>query len=66
MIKSYNNGGLMKQSLKNNPNITYFKTGGTHESNAIGGIPVGNRGLVEQGEFKVKLKNGDYIFSNRF
>jgi hypothetical protein len=58
---AYANGGYMEET-RHNPNVTYFATGGTHEQNKNGGIPVGNNNFVEQGE--VKYKN--YIFSNRF
>jgi len=55
-------GGGYLEETSNNPDITYFANGGTHEENPNGGIPLGNKGLVEEGEFKYK----DYIFSNRF
>ncbi len=42
-------------------NLTYYANGGSHENNPLGGIPVGNKGLVEEGEFRFN----DYIFSNR-
>ncbi|NDB58982.1 hypothetical protein EB001_11075 [bacterium] len=55
-------GGQMQ-----NPNamLTNFPTGGTHEENPMGGVNVGNRGLVEEGETKAPLDKGDYIFSDR-
>jgi len=55
-------GGQMQ-----NPNamLTNFPTGGKHEQNPMGGVNVGNRGLVEQGETKAPLDKGDYIFSDR-
>jgi hypothetical protein len=53
-IKQYADGGLVE-----------FKNGGTHEENSNGGIPLGNRGLVEQGETKAPLSDGDFIFSHR-
>jgi len=40
--------------------LTTYDTGGTHEQNPIGGVPVGNN-LVEQGETRWE----DYVFSNR-
>lgn len=41
-------------------------SGGTHETNPMGGVNLGNRGLVEEGEFKGKNSKGeDYIFSDR-
>lgn len=45
-------------------NVTEFDTGGTHEQNPHGGIPQGNNS-VEQGEVKVRMPDGDYIFSDR-
>lgn len=47
-----------------------FKNGNTHEENPYGGIPQGINDknqvrLVEEGETKIKFKEGDYIFSNR-
>lgn len=61
-MKSYAGGGMMN----NTQGATYFANGGTHEQSPIGGIPIGNRGMVEEGEVLAKLKDGDYIFSNRF
>lgn len=43
----------------------YFSTGGTHESNPHGGIPIGNGNSVEQDEVSYKFKTGKFIFSNR-
>lgn len=42
--------------------VTVYNTGGTHQQNPNGGIPIGNKGTVEQGEVRV----GKYVFSNRF
>lgn len=53
------------------PDFNEFNTGGTHEQNRNGGIPQGfdNQGilnLVEQGEVKIKTKEGqDYILQDR-
>lgn len=53
------------------PDFNEFNTGGTHEQNPNGGIPQGfdNQGalnLVEQGEVKIKTKDGqDYILQDR-
>jgi hypothetical protein len=55
------NGGNIEET-RYNPNITYYPTGGSHEQNANGGIMLGNKGSVEQGE----VRYGDYIFSDRF
>jgi hypothetical protein len=47
---------------------TEYKTGGTHEQNPNGGIPIGNS-LVEEGEIRFdyleKKQPKSYIFSNR-
>lgn len=59
------NGGFM-EAVNKNPDVTYFATGGTHNQNPYGGIPIGPDATVEQGEFKVKLNGKDYIFTNRF
>jgi len=56
-----NGGPLDADIAKYNKDITYYANGGTHEQNPLGGIPIGNKGLVEQDEFRF----GDYIFSNR-
>ena len=64
-IKSYKQGGFMS-SVAKNPDVTYFPTGGSHENSPTGGVQLGNRGKVEEGEFKVKLKKGEYVFSARF
>ena len=47
---SYKQGGLM-----------HINTGGTHEQNALGGVPIGPNALVEQGE----TINNDFVFSDR-
>ena len=42
---------------------TIYKNGGSHESNPLGGVPLGNTGnSVEEGE----VRFGEYIFSARF
>jgi hypothetical protein len=41
--------------------LTEYQEGGTHEANPLGGIPVGNQALVEEGETRWQ----DYIFSDR-
>lgn len=47
----------------NNEDITLFNSdGSTHEQSPYGGIPIGGKGVVEDGE----VRYGDYIFSNRF
>lgn len=57
-------GGTMQEPTNSNM-LTNFPTGGTHEENPMGGINLGNRGLVEEGETKAPLDKGDYIFSDR-
>jgi hypothetical protein len=61
-------GGNIKADYSKNLNS--FNTGGTHEFNPLGGIPLGigsngKQNTVEQGETSVNLKKGKYIFSNR-
>lgn len=81
MLKSMKDGGLIdnkfKQlygeggvydSIKPNGNIlTEYKGGGTHAENPRGGIPVGDKARVEEGEFRfTDPDTGEsYIFSNR-
>jgi len=60
MLPSYAGGGVLD-------NITEYAEGGFHETNPNGGIPLGDKALVEQGEVRYNSKKyGDYIFSNRF
>lgn len=54
-------GGKLESSDKID-GVTIYKNGGTHEQSPLGGIPVGNKGRVEEGE----VRFGNYIFSNRF
>jgi hypothetical protein len=64
-------GGAMPNSMETPiGGFTHFSTGGTHESNPLGGIPQGYNKegklrTVEAGEGKFRFKEGDYIFSNR-
>ena len=71
--------GHQKVSIKGQPkkvqhamggsldNVTNYATGGFHETNPNGGIPLGDRALVEEGEVRYNSKKfGDYVFSNRF
>lgn len=55
------NGGQL-EGTRYNKDVTYFGNGGSHGENSNGGIPLGNKGKVEEGEVRYK----DYIFSNRF
>lgn len=62
LLPSYAGGGFMQPD-----NITMYAEGGFHETNPNGGIPIGSRALVEQGEVRYNSKQyGDYIFSDRF
>jgi len=47
--------------------VSSFASGGTHEQSPLGGIPIGQNALVEQGEYMYTTKGGKkYIFSDRF
>lgn len=60
-VKPQDNG-IVDRTI-NKPDMTYYQSGGsTHQESPYGGIPIGNKGKVEDGEFRY----GDYIFSNRF
>jgi hypothetical protein len=70
-ISSYKNGGAVKSyggelDTMNNPVVSSIDNGGTHEQSSLGGVPIGNRGLLEEGEVKAKINGKDYVFSNRF
>ena len=41
--------------------LMHINEGGTHEQNALGGVPIGPNALVEQGE----TINNDFVFSDR-
>lgn len=58
-LPSYATGGMLQGS-------TSIKTGGTHESSSLGGVPIGNQGKVEEGEYIWNSPNGKYVFSSRF
>lgn len=45
--------------------VTEYKGGGTHKQNPNGGIQVGQKARVEEGEIRVDFDEGSYIFSNR-
>jgi phage tail tape-measure protein len=53
-IPTFKNGG-------NLDNTTNYEAGSNHQQNPMGGVSLGNKGLVEEGEVRFK----DYIFSNR-
>jgi hypothetical protein len=60
-------GGNMKDKDENNENVvTQYNGGGTHEQNSNGGIQIGGKAKVEDGEVRVDFEDGSYIFSNRF
>ena len=61
---AYNGRGIIPSYFIDNP-VTNYNTGGTHESNSLGGIPIGDKARVEQDEVRVNFPDGDYIFSNR-
>lgn len=56
------NGGKLVDITKDLDNVTVYANGGSHQNNPLGGIPIGNKGLVEQDE----VRFGNYVFSNRF
>lgn len=43
-----------------------IENGGTHQQNPLGGVPIGNNALVEEGEYIWEGPKGKYVFSNRF
>lgn len=49
--------------------LNEINAGGTHQQNIYGGVPMGSSqsqtNKVEEGETIVKLKDKDYVFSNR-
>lgn len=54
-------GGTLESSDKLD-GITVYQNGGTHEESPLGGVPISNKGRVEEGE----VRFGNYVFSNRF
>jgi hypothetical protein len=68
MLDNIPSTGAMSNDTTNNPTIfTEYKGGGTHESSALGGIPLGGKARVEEGEVRYDdSETGEsYIFSNR-
>ena len=73
LLQQYGSGMMAKGGFMNSyagggklDNVTNYATGGTHESNPRGGIPIGDKARVEAGEVRYNSKKfGDYIFSNR-
>jgi hypothetical protein len=63
-LSFFPDGGFMN-SLEGDSMLTEYKGGGTHEENSYGGIPVGGKARVEEGEIRVNFDDGDYIFSAR-
>lgn len=45
--------------------LTQFNTGGMHEQNPNGGIPIGSNSSVEEGETMMTTPNGQFVFSDR-
>lgn len=65
MVESFADGG--STGLEGSKKLIEFNTGGTHDQNPLGGIPIGvgsngKLNTVEEGETQF----GDYIFSNRY
>lgn len=64
-------GGVMPGlGLGYDDGVSYIGNGGTHEENLYGGVPQGiapdgNPNLVEEGEYKVRLRDGEEMFSER-
>jgi hypothetical protein len=59
-------GGIDEGDTFGKKPFTEYKGGGTHEQSSLGGIPVGEKARVEEGEVRVDFDEGSYIFSNRF
>lgn len=53
-------GQLQGNQVGNQELLTEYNSGGSHENNPLGGIPIGENNLVEQGE----TRYNDYIFSD--
>jgi hypothetical protein len=63
-------GGFVNPLATQYDGIVNYSSGGKHEQNPLGGIPIGTsatgkQNTVEQGETSFKFKEGKYIFSNR-
>jgi hypothetical protein len=58
--------GLDAPTFNDKNLVTEYKGGGTHQENSLGGIPIGNKAKVEEGEVRVDFDEGSYIFSNKF
>jgi hypothetical protein len=65
-----NNQGSNKNGINMNKEriLTEYSTGGTHETNKYGGIQIGGKAKVEEGEFRFDDPDSgeSYVFSNRF
>lgn len=64
----YADGGALRSVMDGGNGVTEIKSGGKHESNSLGGVPMGIASdglpnLVEEGEVKWDKEN--YVFSNR-
>lgn len=67
---TFKSGGLIGNINNNDKKINSFNTGGLHDQNPLGGIPLGIGGngkmnTVEEGETSFELKRGKFVFSNR-
>jgi hypothetical protein len=61
MLNSYAGGGNITKR------ISEVNSGTTHEQSPIGGVPITQEALVEDGEFLYTTKDGQkYVFTNRF
>ena len=54
-------GNVAMPFMANGGDLTQYMNGGSHEENPNGGIPVGQKALVEEGE----TRNKDFIYSDR-
>jgi hypothetical protein len=62
-LKKKEFGGAIDNNLDN---TTIYETGGSHNSNPMGGIPLSNNALVEENEVRFDLDDGQsYIFSDK-
>jgi hypothetical protein len=58
-------GGATKSLFSHGGQLTEINTGGTHQENPNGGVPVMNNKLVEEGETIFNSTDGKYVFSDR-
>ena len=60
--QTYAEGGEM---YSNGGGINVINEGGTHEENPLGGVPMGNGNLVEEGEVTFDYNGHKYVISDR-